>query len=554
MQFDSPQAQRDLDHKLWWMFLGRMVVVIISLGVMLLYNLGAMPGGTFPYPAAVLIAAALLDIVYVVVTPAVRNKRMLAAVEITLDVMITAMLVYLTGGVSSVFGIIFFACVVAASITLSLSASLFFASLATLLLSTIALTYVICSYNGVQPWLVDSAWYSIILEDAPITRLANLEAAKLLAFSGSLFLVAVLSGQLAQRLRGEIILKEEILENVGDGIIVLDRFARAVYVSRRAREILGDDEPDRRPHEANADRCLKRVAEMIASGRTEFETAVRDSRRGGVPIHVTANTLYSMRGQLRGVIITVRDLSERKKMEAAELKAEQLDLMRRMSASIAHEIRNPIASSRGAAAELETDHTTSEPNRQMLRVIVEESDRTEKIVTNYLKYARLPNAELRSGDLAGVLKDAVASLRAGHLRPGQRIDLAESGPLPVRFDVDQIKQVFVNLGMNALEQMPEDASLRVRARIEKPPPSVGNARMVAVRFIDEGEGIDEAVRERMFQPFVTTKAAGSGMGLTIVEAIVHTHGGSVTAENNPDRGATFTVWLPLAVPGPPPVG
>jgi signal transduction histidine kinase len=118
-----------------------------------------------------------------------------------------------------------------------------------------------------------------------------------------------------------------------------------------------------------------------------------------------------------------------------------------------------------------------------------------------------------------------------------------------------MKQVFLNLGVNALAHMPDGGVLRVVAGVEKAPPSIDGARMVVVRFIDEGEGIDETVMDEIFQPFVTTKAAGSGMGLTIVETIMHTHSGAVTAENNPDGGATFSVWLPLADPdaGLPPV-
>jgi len=550
MHFDSTERENHIDRKLWLMFLGRLVVIILALGVLLLYNLGSLRGDTPHYPVAVLIFAAFLNVLYLLFGRVVRHKRALAATEITLDIIITAALVYLTGGLDSLFGIIFFACMSASSIMLTLSASLAFASLATVLLFGIAVAYVLSFYAGVQPWLVDSAWYSIILENTPITRLANLQAAKLLVFSGALYLVAVLSGQLAQRLRGEIILKEEILENVGDGIIVLDSLGKVLYVSRRAREILGEDESSLLMARGAPSGHLKDVVEMIGSGGAESEAVVEDVGKRSAPVHVMANTLYTARGRLRGVIITVRDLTEQKRMEAVERKADRLDLMRRMSAAIAHEIRNPIASIRGAAAELGADAAASDIDREMFRVIVEESDRTEKIVTNYLKYARLPNAELHGGDLVPAIEDAVSALRTGYLGSGHSIKLDTSARLPARFDADQMKQVFVNLGMNALQHMPGGGLLHVAAGIQRPPASVGSGRMITVRFIDEGEGIDAAVRRRMFQPFVTTRAAGSGMGLTIVETIVHTHGGAVTAENNPNRGATFTVWIPLVLPEP----
>jgi signal transduction histidine kinase len=234
-------------------------------------------------------------------------------------------------------------------------------------------------------------------------------------------------------------------------------------------------------------------------------------------------------------------------MEEALRQAERLEALNQAAAGIAHEIRNPIASIRASAQELQStfdDEDARRFNDRLLQVMVTESDRLNRIVTDFLDYARLREASLSPCDLAQVLDDVVLLLgrQAGEMHA---VTFECSPDVEVEADREQLMQVFLNLGLNGLEAMGTGGSLQFEASVSLGP--AGDERAV-ISVRDQGGGIAPEAARQMFEPFFTTKARGTGMGLPIVKRIVESHGGRITVESGgqeEDGGTVFRVELPL---------
>ena len=219
-------------------------------------------------------------------------------------------------------------------------------------------------------------------------------------------------------------------------------------------------------------------------------------------------------------------------------RADRLSAIGHLSASLAHEIRNPLASIDGAANLVESPQT-SEPVRQSaLAIIHKEIQRLNRLLTNLLDFARPRRPEFRVVE-PGRLIDAIVGL-AGHSAEQKGIAIRKDVPASTpqfECDPEQIKQVLLNLTINAAQAMTAPGEIVISAR--------QSASSVRISVKDQGPGIPDEDLDRIFNPFFTTKEGGTGLGLSVVHQIVTQHGGSVEVEKNPDKGMTFSVVVPL---------
>jgi two-component system sensor histidine kinase HydH len=219
-------------------------------------------------------------------------------------------------------------------------------------------------------------------------------------------------------------------------------------------------------------------------------------------------------------------------------RADRLSAIGQLSASLAHEIRNPLASIEGATKIVERPETSEEMRNEFLGIIRKESRRLNRLLTNLLDFSRPRRPEFQFVDV-GTLLDSVITL-AGHTAQQGGVELVKqlAGPAPaVESDPEQLKQVLLNLTINALQAMPEGGRIELSAGERE------GSIVIAVR--DQGQGIPTDELDRVFDPFYTTKETGTGLGLAVAHQIVTQHGGTLRAERNPDRGMTFSVTLPL---------
>ncbi len=219
-------------------------------------------------------------------------------------------------------------------------------------------------------------------------------------------------------------------------------------------------------------------------------------------------------------------------------RADRMAAIGNLSAGLAHEIRNPLASIEGAAEILEGGRVAEDQRLEFLGIIRKECRRLNRLLGNLLDFAR-PRAPQRQRLEVESLVDSVIGLVA-HAAEGQRVRLhKEVSPSGATLDCDgeQLKQVILNLVLNAVQAMPDGGDVRLVARS-------GESEMV-IEVIDEGVGVDPEDLDKLFNPFFTTKESGTGLGLAVAHQIVGQHGGVLRACNNPDRGMTFSIFLPL---------
>ncbi len=233
------------------------------------------------------------------------------------------------------------------------------------------------------------------------------------------------------------------------------------------------------------------------------------------------------------------------------LRAEQLAALGQMAAGLAHELRNPLTSVKTI---LQLADAPEELTARDLDVLKQEMTRLEEAVQTFLDFARPPRPEKRPVDIEQLLGETVELVRRRAERNHIRLDFpAGERPISVVADATQVRQVVLNLLLNALDAVPPGGTVHLESDVEGKPPAASHGRWkrrrngwAAVRVSDNGTGLPEKLAERVFEPFVSTKESGTGLGLSICKRILEAHGGEITAANAPEGGAVFTVRLPLA--------
>jgi signal transduction histidine kinase len=369
----------------------------------------------------------------------------------------------------------------------------------------------------------------------------------LFLFSLSLHLAALLVGKLTAEASRVRILTDEIVQNMAGGVLAADRFGGVQLVNPQAARLLGIRDPEA-AHGHQIDEILPRtVADLLRRALRSRERVADECRVNGSLLSVGVSCLQDGEaGPLRGVVAILNDLSLRTQIEEMTRRAERFKALLEMSAGMAHEIRNPLASIRGAAQELESSNLPQEEDRQLLRVVMRESDRLDEIITEFLDYASDRPLEMGLCDLAEVVEETAVLLEA---RGNRNVEIVTEvpGPVIIRGSADKLKQVFLNLGLNALDACAGSVRYsRVALRCSPARgPEPEQREGVRVEVSDDGCGIPREHQTRVFDPFFTTKPRGVGMGLAIARKIIQAHGGEITLESREGKGTTVRVWLPV---------
>ncbi|KPJ56164.1 MAG: hypothetical protein AMS16_02900 [Planctomycetes bacterium DG_58] len=544
----------------------RLAAVLVSLAVILVAEAGHGLFQTELFPTYLLLVfVCLVNLGYLVLVRRVRNLRRFAAVQIYLDVLFVGLLIYLNGAGASNITFLYFACILAASSVLGLGPGVTVASLATAMLAGQKVLSFLAEYYGwALPW---------VRLPAPAVTMGGISSgvAYLMAQAIAYYLVAVLAGRLARGLTGVRLLNEKLLENVTDAVLVVDRLRRVRSMNRQAMGLLGLSPTVQVVGESLDDvlRCSKnpdvlknlfRKKQGVSSRSVPGTLLTIDGRTA--PVAITSSPLSDERGKRLGMVVMFVDLTERRRLEEALARAEtasfaeaaakaEMATVARLAATIAHEIRNPLACIRGSAQEIRSRAEDSpvpadEDTRRLLDIMVKESDRINVIITDFLHFSKMRPAALTRCNLTEVITDVVTMLESRPDWPGSvRFDGGQ--PVFCTGDVEQLRQVFLNLGLNAIEAMPEGGRLDVRIRQQEVSElSEDTDRMgsrLVVEFTDEGHGMTGEVKAKLFDPFFTTKPRGTGLGLSIVKRIVEAHGGHIEVDTALGRGSTFRVVL-----------
>lgn len=291
------------------------------------------------------------------------------------------------------------------------------------------------------------------------------------------------------------------------------------------------------------------VRKALAAGRAHADFEATLVRPDGAPVTVSAvaSILAAAGGEPRGAVLALRDVSRLRELEEKLRRSDRLAALGQMAAGMAHEVRNPLVGIRAAAQFLEGDPAFSAGLREYTGVIVREVDRLNAIVEDLLAFASPKPVQLAPCNLNRVLEEALALEAARLEAAGVSVTrLYDPGLPPVLGDPPRLHQVFLNLFRNAAEAMPGGGALAVRTRFERLSARLGGRSAAVAEVADTGSGVPPDHLTHLFNPFFTTKARGTGLGLAVSLRIVEDHGGAIEVEADAGHGTSFAVILPLA--------
>lgn len=224
------------------------------------------------------------------------------------------------------------------------------------------------------------------------------------------------------------------------------------------------------------------------------------------------------------------------------VKRERLAALGELSAVVAHEVRNPLGVIYNSLGSIRRMLQPTGDPAMLLDIVQEEAERLDRIVRDLLDFARPHEPTLEWATIPDLLGEALGSVGGSQVPAGVEVDLDVDPGLPeIRLDVRMIRQALLNLLVNGMQAMPRGGALQIRVGAE----SSGGSRWLQVEIEDEGSGVPPELKDRLFQPFFTTKATGTGLGLAVVKRFIDAHGGTISFRSEPGQGTVFTLRLPM---------
>jgi two-component system sensor histidine kinase PilS (NtrC family) len=347
---------------------------------------------------------------------------------------------------------------------------------------------------------------------------------------------------------------DEILRNIRSGVLTVDGSGRLAFINVAAEQLLGLASADHLG-EPILDQLEERSPELWTALLTGIRKGRRVNRAEGtaqrgdgrrVPIGLSTTTFERPSEALPSVTAIFTDISDLQHLQALHLRAERLEAVAELSASLAHEIRNPLASIRSSVEQLARSVHEDPDDRVLADLVVRESDRLSRLLGEFLDFSRVRASHFVTVDLTAVVRDA-ARLVQEHPDTGPGVDIVVRGdPVLVDADEDLLHRIVTNLMLNAAQAI--NGAGRIQALVDVPgsselPQGSEFEHPVRLRVLDDGPGIDPELQERLFQPFVSGRQGGSGLGLAIVQRAVAAHRGLVLLDSAPREGTTFTILL-----------
>jgi len=544
---DAKESRTDskLTQKIQSLIIGRLLVIFLILVASWIWNSGRLKLSFDDFPRGlffVFLISVGLTIAYFFILRLSRNYAAQVRIQFFFDSLLITWLVWRTGDLTSPYITLYIVLISIASVFLTARETILTASVCVLFFTVLS---VLVSTETLHSFGVTPSAEKIV---------------QIIAFNGgALLLVGLLAARLSDRhasgeqlkettktLASLRVLHERIIESIRSGLITTDLDGNIYTFNAAAAEITG----------YKSDEMIgKSIASLFSNIENSMSLSLETSETGEQPPRFEADLitpegfavrvgygispLFSEDGETTGLIITFQDLTEIRTMEESVRRKDRLAAVGRVAAGLAHEIRNPLGAMRGAIQVLDSQTPRGSSQASLMEIILRESDRLNKIITNFLTYARPRVSNFSEIDVREAIGDTVMLLKhSPDVKEHHKLEtILPRSPVLLSADPTQLKQIFWNLARNALFAMPDGGTLKV----ETEKIAFNRVRIV---FSDTGCGMSPGQVERLFEPFSDSTTGGTGLGLSIVYQIIRDHNGTINVRSRENEGTTITVELP----------
>lgn len=355
--------------------------------------------------------------------------------------------------------------------------------------------------------------------------------------------------QMAETLRETRNHRDALLQSSPNGIITVDKQGKIILFNPAVANLTGIEQNQAlgaNYQDAGFDQSLVHLIEATLNNEalvSAKEEILFRPDGSTVAVAITGSKLYDFKSELVGALAVIIDLREKRLLEAQVLQANRLAGLGELAAGVAHEIRNPLTAIKGYTQILDEELSVNDLKREYIEVILKEVNRLDRIVNGLLAFARPSTSHYRMLDLHDVIEETLVLIDNSAFR--QRIELQKDYGKDMRAEVDkdQLKQVLLNLLLNATQAIAEKGKIKIVTHRED--------GRVSISVIDSGSGIPQENIDKLFDPFFTTKDKGTGLGLAIVHRLLELHQGKAIVRSVQGKGTEFKVILPIRQGGKP---
>jgi two-component system sensor histidine kinase PilS (NtrC family) len=487
----------------------------------------------------------VLTFIYVLVFKRFRPALGFAYLQIILDTLFVTLLIYVTGGIASVFSFLYLVVIVYASILLYKKGSFVMATLCSMQYGAMMdLEY----YGILNPFFTQATLSIHTYEPAYVLY-------KIVMTMVACFLVAFLSSHLAQQsLRSEEELEAKqkdleqleafnasIVHSMDSGLLTLDSSNTITSLNRAAEQITGFGR-----EEVVGQTLLAIFPGVVEHLSAQSELSHKRLQRYDVEfkkkngsvgyLGFSVSSLMEPDGRAIGKLLIFQDLTALKIMEAHIKRVDKLAAVGEMAAGIAHEIKNPLASMTGSIQLLKDQINVTSVTQKLMRIALREADRLNGLTNDFLLFARPNSGNAEAVELGSTVDETLQLFEQDAVRRnGVRVVRQIAPDIWTKMDPKHIRQVLWNLLLNAADAIDGKGTIEVSARI------IRDTVQLAIK--DDGCGIPEETQKTVFDPFFTTKTQGTGLGLSIVHRLVESYGGRVDVQSEEGQGTTFILHL-----------
>ncbi|NIM19906.1 MAG: PAS domain S-box protein [Candidatus Latescibacteria bacterium] len=364
--------------------------------------------------------------------------------------------------------------------------------------------------------------------------------------------------RLYTELKQEESFRENVINSMMNGLLTVDKTGKVVLANETAERITGyasDELIGMRVEDLIVDGFSEEgrspVLSTLRTGRRDFhrETWVIKKDSSKLPVLLNTSFLLDESKEIQGVLAVFDDITRIKRMEEKIMHLDKLAALGRFSSSIAHEIRNPLTGIAAGIQYLKRSGSITEDQRENIAFILNEVSRIDRLIGDIMSVVRIGDLMYQNIRIETIIKNSIASLHDLAEKKSARIitEYPEESKM-IKLDGDRVTQVMINLIKNAIEASNEGGEVTIRASF---PQDVSDVLFddvrdyVIIEVNDRGVGLNEDEKNKVFEPFFSTKQEGTGLGLYVSHSIVERHGGYIFVDSNKDKGTTFTVYLPV---------